>query len=287
MKCEDIFFKQILVDSIYSIHCEDCLNKHYSCAVTYPQGKIAYLKQALYEIRKKIMDKPNVLTRSWHNSKYCLDLFSDDRKRKILFDHLDNFARQSLESMRIDFSEIGLDDAQIEKEMEKSSTREDRYNCEIIGEFWDYYSQYVAISNYLQQLESEEAQTYKTKAAKEINIDRNNEAQYRKLFRGLKQRNIIEGNENVFLDMCAGVVDEPISKLRWRLQAHRNKSVSTISLCELLQAIGKDEEQIKYIIPLYFGLKVFRGQINKIRTSTRSEYYNTINNFVTKYLPKT
>lgn len=289
MKCEDIFFKKILVDSIYSIHNNDCMNKHYSCVETYPQGKIAYLKQALYEIRKQIMEKPNVLTRSWHNSKYCLDMFNDENKRKRLFDYLDDCSRQSLERVRHDFRKAGVNDAELEKEIEISSKREDDYYCKIIGEFWDYYSQYVAISNYLQRLELEEAQTHKPKAKQEVSItiDRHNEAQYRKLFKALKQHLFIEGNENVFLDMCAGVVDEPKTKLQWKLKSHRSKSISTISLCELLQAIGKDEEQIKKIVPLYFELNIFRAQINRMRASTKSEYFNAINDFVTKYIPNT
>lgn len=289
MKCEDIFFEKILGDSIYSIHCEDCLNKHYSCAETHPQGKIVYLKQALYEIRKNIMDRPNVLTRSWHNSKYCLDMFSDENKRERLFDYLDDCARQRLDRLSVDFRKAGVNDAELEKEIEKSSMREDDYYCNIIGEFWDYYSQYVAISNYLQLLESEDAQTHKTKAIQEVSItvDRHNEALHHKLFKALKQHHYIEGNENVFLDMCAGVVDEPKTKLQWKLKSHRSKSTSTISLCELLQAIGKDEEQIKKIVPLYFDLNIFRAQINRMRASMKSEYYNAINGFVTKYLPKT
>ena len=289
MKCEDIFFEKIAgCDSIYSIHREDCMRKHYSCAVTHPNGELFYLKQALYDVRKEIMDRPNVLSRSWHLSGYCLDMFSNPDKRKNLFEYIDHLSQKNLDIQRKSLRKAGLDDGQIEQEIEKSR-HEDNYYCEIIGRFWDYYSQYVAISNYMQRLETEEAQTHKPTAIQEASIkaDRHNEAQYRKLFKALKQHHFIEGNENVFLDMCAGVADEPISKLQWKLKSHRSKSISTISLCELLQAIGKDEEQIKKFVPLYFELNIFRAQINRMRTSTKSEYYNAINSIVTKYLPNT
>ena len=289
MKCEDIFFEKIVgCDSIYSIHCEDCMRKHYSCAVTHPHGEIFYLKHALYDVRKEIMDRPNVLSRSWHKSSYCLDMFSNPEKRKNLFDYLDYKAQQSLDRERESLRKAGLDEEQIEKEIEKSEL-EDNYYCEIIGRFWDYYSQYVAISSRLQTLEADEEAKKNTTPSDEaiVKVDRHDEPKYRKLFKALKQSGIVSGNEHIFLDMCAGAMDEPVAKLQWKLKSHRSKTISTISLCEFLSAIGKDIDQIKRIIPIYFGLKVHRPQIMKLNAQTRSEYYFTITSIVTRHLKST
>lgn len=234
------------------------------------------------------MDRPNVLSRSWHKSSYCLDMFSNPEKRKNLFDYLDYKAQQSLDRERESLRKAGLDEEQIEQEIEKSAS-EDKYYCELIGRFWDYYSQYVAISSRLQTLETEDAKKKNATSTEiaTIRVDRHDEPKYCKLFGALKQKGIIGGNESIFLDMCAGVMDEPMNKLQWKLKSHRSKAISTISLCEFLCAIGKDIDQIKRIIPIYFGLKVHRPQIMKLNAQTRSEYSVTITNIVTKYLKST
>lgn len=279
MKCEDIFFEKVISGSVYSVHLSDCMKKHYALAVTYPQGKIAYLKQALYDAMEKIMEHQNVITRSWHESKLCLDVFTNENKRKNLFDYLDYLAQQDLTNKINELQNVGIGELNISEKIDKITKSKDEYHCEIIGYFWDYYSQYVAIANEIDRLEKEDAskQLSKQKLPK-IKVDRHDEPRYRELFHELKQQDVIDGTENVFLDMCAGNYDEPKSKLQWKLKAHRNKTISTASLCDFLLLIGKDIRQIKRIVPLYFGLKVYNS------TKMMSEYHNKINDIVLKHI---
>jgi len=279
MKCEDIFFEKVISGSIFSIHLSDCMKKHYALAVTYPQGKIAYLKQAQYDVMEKIMERQNVITRSWHESNLCLDMFTNENKRKNLFDYLDYLAQQDLTNEINGLQNVGIGELNISETIDKITKSNDKYYCNIIGYFWEYYSQYVAITNEIDRLEKEETnKEFSKQEITKINVDRHDEPRFRKIFHDLKQQGIIDGTENVFLDMCAGDLDEPKSKLQWKLRTHRSKTISTASLCDFLLLIGKDIGQIKRIVPLYFGLNVYCS------TNMRSEYHNTINDIVLKHL---
>lgn len=109
----------------------------------------------------------------------------------------------------------------------------------------------------------------------DISRDRASEIKYRNLFFVLKEKGLIGGNANVFVDMCIGSTDTPSKKLEW-LKKARNKRPNTKLLIELLSLIGMGMERIRYVLPEYFGLRFHNKQKSRNVQQEHSEYFFTL-----------
>ena len=159
MKCKDIFFEKILENSMFTVFLDDDIKEHCACAETFPAGKLAYFKQARYKIMEKISGGRNYLIRMWYELNLCLDMFSDERKRNWVFDNLDRAKQRDLEHIKEKYHALGLDGVELSQKMEKEHKIKDSQYWEMIGNFWCKYSQYVAISKYIEELEAGETES--------------------------------------------------------------------------------------------------------------------------------
>ena len=113
--------------------------------------------------------------------------------------------------------------------------------------------------------------------------DREDVRKYKALFHDLWNMNVIKGQENVFVDMCIGVMDAPKCKLVWELKNTRNKATAVQALCEFLLMIGKDEDQLTKIVLTYFGYKVSPEQKQRAK-GQRGEYHLRLAEIVKKHI---
>jgi len=114
--------------------------------------------------------------------------------------------------------------------------------------------------------------------------DKYNKSKFEEIYCILKERSFISGSCNTFLNMCFGYTTKPKIGLEWKIKTSRSKTISKISLCDLLLCLGKNVDEIKNIVPIYFGINISRDLARQIKNGKHSEYYLTIKSIVDSVL---
>lgn len=153
---------------------------------------------------------------------------------------------------------------------------EERYQHEL---FYFYNNLSLIRQLHMRLAEVESANPILVVNTPDIRRDRASERNYRNLFLALKEKGLIAGNADIFVEMCIGSTDTPSKKLLW-LKKARSKRPHTKLLIEMLSLIGMDMERIRFVLPEFFGLRLHNKQKSRNEQQDHSEYFFTLKELV-------
>jgi len=159
--------------------------------------------------------------------------------------------------------------------------KEEQYQHELF-----YFYNNLALIRKLQirLIQANSRENKSTSSQTTIQPDKHNKIKFEKIYGILKERNFIGGSCHTFLNMCFGYTTKPKIVLEWKIKTSRSKTISKISLCDLLLCLGKNVDEIKNIVPMYFGFNISRDLAYQLKNDKHSEYYLTIKGVVDEVL---